>query len=162
MYKRTIWQDHVEGVQDGTDLNAANFNKLEAGTMEANALAAMNAAFHRYGMANVVGFGSYKGKGAIGEEQVIDLGFVADAVFVFSQDVDMASATSGDVARGFDIKGGWATASSPIERNGVKLVEIKGAALHVKGWVHSDGITVNFNEDGKTYNYIAIGGGGMI
>ena len=50
MYKRTIWQDHVEGVQDGTDMNAANFNNIEAGTMEANALAAINSAYQRYGM----------------------------------------------------------------------------------------------------------------
>ena len=48
MYKRTIWQDHVEGIQEGTDMNAANFNNLEAGTMEANALAAFNAEFRRY------------------------------------------------------------------------------------------------------------------
>ena len=48
MYKRTIWQDHVEGIQEGTDMNAANFNNLEAGTMEAAALAAMNAANRRY------------------------------------------------------------------------------------------------------------------
>lgn len=48
MYKRTIWQDHVEGIQEGTDMNAANFNNLEAGTMEANALAAFNAEFSRY------------------------------------------------------------------------------------------------------------------
>lgn len=49
MYKRTIWQDHVEGIQEGTDLNAANLNNIEAGTMEANALAALNAAYRRYG-----------------------------------------------------------------------------------------------------------------
>ena len=48
MYKRTIWVDHVEGAQEGTDMNAANFNKIEAGTMEANALAALNAEHHRY------------------------------------------------------------------------------------------------------------------
>lgn len=48
MYKRQIWQDHVEGIQEGTDMNAANFNNLEAGTMEAVALAAMNAAHRRY------------------------------------------------------------------------------------------------------------------
>ena len=48
MYKRTIWQDHVEGIQNGTDMNAANFNKIEAGTMEANALAAMNSEYQRY------------------------------------------------------------------------------------------------------------------
>ena len=50
MYKRTIWQDHVEGVQDGTDMNAANFNNIEAGTMEANVLAAMNSEYQRYCM----------------------------------------------------------------------------------------------------------------
>lgn len=48
MYKRTIWQDHVEGIQEGTDMNAANFNNLEAGTMEATALAALEAAYRRY------------------------------------------------------------------------------------------------------------------
>ena len=48
MYKRTIWQDHVEGIQEGTDMNAANFNNLEAGTMEAAALAALDAAYRRY------------------------------------------------------------------------------------------------------------------
>lgn len=48
MYKRTIWQDHVEGIQDGTDMNAANFNNLEAGAMEANAIAALNTAYQRY------------------------------------------------------------------------------------------------------------------
>ena len=48
MYKRTIWQDHVEGIQDGTDMNAANFNNLEAGVMETAALAALNAEISRY------------------------------------------------------------------------------------------------------------------
>ena len=48
MYKRTIWVDHIEGVQEGTDMNAANFNNIEAGTMEANALAALNAEYQRY------------------------------------------------------------------------------------------------------------------
>ena len=48
MYKRTIWQDHVEGIQEGTDMNAANFNNLEAGTMEANAMAAINAEYQRH------------------------------------------------------------------------------------------------------------------
>ena len=48
MYKRTIWQDHVDGIQEGTDMNATNFNNLEAGTMETAALAAMNAAHRRY------------------------------------------------------------------------------------------------------------------
>ena len=48
MYKRTIWQDHVEGVQEGTDLNAANLNNIEVGTMEANALAALHASYRRY------------------------------------------------------------------------------------------------------------------
>ena len=48
MYKPTIWQDHVEGIQEGTDMNAANFNNLEIGTMEASALAALNAAYRRY------------------------------------------------------------------------------------------------------------------
>lgn len=49
MYNRTIWQDEVEGVQEGTDMNASNFNNLEAGTMEAYALAALNASYRRYG-----------------------------------------------------------------------------------------------------------------
>lgn len=48
MYKRTIWKDHVEGIQEGTDMNAANFNNLEDGTMEANALAAYNAEYQRH------------------------------------------------------------------------------------------------------------------
>lgn len=48
MYNRTIWKDHVEGVQEGTDLNAENFNNIEAGIMESNALAALNAHYHRY------------------------------------------------------------------------------------------------------------------
>ena len=48
MYKRQIWQDHVEGIQEGTDMNAANFNNIEAGIMEADALAAMIAANRRY------------------------------------------------------------------------------------------------------------------
>lgn len=48
MYKPTIWQDHIEGLQDGTDMSAANFNNLEIGAMEANALAALNAAERRY------------------------------------------------------------------------------------------------------------------
>ena len=48
MYKPTIWQDKVEGVQEGTDMNAANFNNIEIGVMESDALAAMNAAYRRY------------------------------------------------------------------------------------------------------------------
>ena len=48
MYKPTIWHDHIEGLQDGTDMSAANFNNLEIGAMEANALAALNAAERRY------------------------------------------------------------------------------------------------------------------
>ena len=43
MYRRTIWKDHVAGVQEGTDLNAANLNNIEAGVMEADALAAFQA-----------------------------------------------------------------------------------------------------------------------
>lgn len=43
MYKPTIWQDHVEGVQEGTDVNAKNLNNIEIGVMEAAALAALNA-----------------------------------------------------------------------------------------------------------------------
>lgn len=49
MYKPTIWQDHVEGIQEGTDMNAANFNNIEAGIMETAALTALNASFSRYG-----------------------------------------------------------------------------------------------------------------
>ena len=48
MYKPTIWKDHVEGIQEGTDMNAANFNNIEVGTMEANALAALNASYRRH------------------------------------------------------------------------------------------------------------------
>ena len=48
MYKPTIWQDKVEGVQEGTDMNAANFNNIEIGVMENDALAAMDAAYRRY------------------------------------------------------------------------------------------------------------------
>ena len=48
MYQPTIWQDHVDGIQEGTDMNAANFNNIESGTMEAASLAAMNAAYRRY------------------------------------------------------------------------------------------------------------------
>lgn len=48
MYKPTIWQDHVEGVQEGTDMNAKNFNNMEAGVMEAAALAALNAENSRH------------------------------------------------------------------------------------------------------------------
>ena len=46
MYKPTQWKDHVEGLQEGTDLNAANLNNMERGTMEAQALAAF-LAYHR-------------------------------------------------------------------------------------------------------------------
>ena len=48
MYKPTIWQDHIEGVQEGTDMSAANFNNIESGIMEAAALAALNASMLRY------------------------------------------------------------------------------------------------------------------
>ena len=48
MYKPTLWQDHVEGVQEGTDMNAKNFNNIETGVIEAAALAALNAEFSRY------------------------------------------------------------------------------------------------------------------
>ena len=160
MYKRTIWQDHVEGVQDGTDLNAANLNKLEAGAMEATALAAMNTAFQRYGMASGVIFGTYTGEGGTGNEKTIDLGVRADAVLILNQDTSKLSASSGDTVYGFDICGGLVTASSPIERNNVKLAEIVGSSLVVKGWYFSDGVTVSFNASGKTYNYIAVYGGG--
>lgn len=48
MYKRTFWKDHVEGVQEGTDMNAAHFNNIEVGAMEANALAALNSEYQRH------------------------------------------------------------------------------------------------------------------
>lgn len=48
MYKATIWKDDVPGVQEGTDMNAANFNNNEVGTMEAHALAALLSAQGRY------------------------------------------------------------------------------------------------------------------
>ena len=48
MYKRTIWKDHIEGIQEGTDLNAENLNNIEAGTMESNAIAALHASYRRY------------------------------------------------------------------------------------------------------------------
>ena len=159
MYKRTIWQDHVEGVQDGTDLNAANLNNIEAGTMEAQALAAMNTAFQRYGMASGVLFGSYIGKGGTGEEQVIDLGVRVDAVLILNQDTSKLETSSSDTVYGFDIRGGLVTASSPLERNNVKLAELVGSSLVVKGWYFSDCGTVNLNANGKTYNYIAFYGG---
>ena len=43
MFKRTMWKDHVPGVQEGTDLNAANLNNLEEGVTDAAALAAFYA-----------------------------------------------------------------------------------------------------------------------
>lgn len=48
MYNRTIWKDHVEGVQEGTDLSAANMNNIEARVMENSALTALNAEYSRY------------------------------------------------------------------------------------------------------------------
>ena len=48
MYKPTIWQDHVEGVQEGTDMNAKNFNNIEAGLMEASAFYSMFAELANY------------------------------------------------------------------------------------------------------------------
>lgn len=38
MYGPTQWKDHVEGVQEGTDLNAENLNNMEKGIMDAAAL----------------------------------------------------------------------------------------------------------------------------
>lgn len=62
MYKPTIWQDHVEGVQEGTSMNAANFNNIEKGAMEANALAAMQAAFQKAaGVSPVLESSAYPG-----------------------------------------------------------------------------------------------------
>ena len=49
MYKRTIWQDRVDGVQNGTPLSAENLNNLEACAMEAGALAALVSTFCRGG-----------------------------------------------------------------------------------------------------------------
>ena len=46
MYNPTLWKDHVEGLQEGTDLNAANLNNMEKGAMDAQALAAF-LAYHR-------------------------------------------------------------------------------------------------------------------
>ena len=48
MYKRTIWQDHVDGSQEGTDMSAANFNNIEARVMENSALTALNAEYSRH------------------------------------------------------------------------------------------------------------------
>lgn len=49
MYKPTQWQDHVPGVQEGTPLDAANLNNIEAGAMEAEALAAFIASQQNVG-----------------------------------------------------------------------------------------------------------------
>lgn len=46
MYKAINWVDHVEGIQEGTDQSAANFNNMDAGIFEAiglNGLLAMRA-----------------------------------------------------------------------------------------------------------------------
>lgn len=48
MYRPTKWVDHIEGIQEGTDQSAANFNNIEAGVIEANAIGAMNSAYQRY------------------------------------------------------------------------------------------------------------------
>lgn len=40
MYKQTFWKDHVEGVQEGTDLNAENLNNIETGITEVSVLTA--------------------------------------------------------------------------------------------------------------------------
>ena len=55
MYKRTIWQDRVDGVQKGTPLSAENLNNLEAGAMEAGALAALVSTFCRGGSSSSKG-----------------------------------------------------------------------------------------------------------
>jgi len=50
MYKAINWVDHVEGVQDGTDQSAANFNNMDAGIFESiglNGLLAMRARLQR-------------------------------------------------------------------------------------------------------------------
>lgn len=165
MYKRTIWQDHVEGVQDGTDMNAANFNNIEAGTMEASALAAMNSAHQRYAMASGVYFGSYTGNGSGSSEQTIDLGVVADAVIIFNQNIS-EELNADETSTGFELKGGIVTASSPISKNSIVLANLSGRNLTVKGWsftkLNGERYTVSFNKSGEVYNYIAIGGGGII
>lgn len=46
MYKAINWVDHVEGIQEGTDQSAANFNNMDAGIFESiglNGLLAMRA-----------------------------------------------------------------------------------------------------------------------
>lgn len=48
MFKRLFWKDHVEGVQEGTDLNADNLNNMEGGIEDAAALAALNSSFNAY------------------------------------------------------------------------------------------------------------------
>lgn len=37
-YQKTQWQDHIEGVQTGTPVNAANMNKIEEGIAQACAI----------------------------------------------------------------------------------------------------------------------------
>lgn len=50
MYKAINWVDHVEGVQEGTDQSAANFNNMDVGIFESiglNGLLAMRARLQR-------------------------------------------------------------------------------------------------------------------
>lgn len=50
MYKAINWVDHVEGIQEGTDQSAANFNNMDAGIFESiglNGLLAMRARLQR-------------------------------------------------------------------------------------------------------------------
>ena len=49
MYKQTFWKDHVEGVQEGTDLNAENLNNIETGITEVSVLAAYASEMIRHG-----------------------------------------------------------------------------------------------------------------
>ena len=50
MYRAINWVDHVEGVQEGTDQSAENFNTMDAGIFESialNGLLAMRARLQR-------------------------------------------------------------------------------------------------------------------
>lgn len=50
-YQKTQWTDHIEGVQEGTPVNAVNMNKIEDGIMQAHQVAdgtasALDHAYH--------------------------------------------------------------------------------------------------------------------